>query len=177
MKILFVALLMLVCLPSTGHNQDYYFPFSTETIKLTSKILKFAEKKNYHLEYKSIYDLQESVDIIVKQSKVSKFNKYEIATVVMIESRFNQFAKSKVGAVGLGQLYNIKRDYKKELFWVNNPYDKHQNIISSIIILQDKHKMYKTKHMAYVRYNGKVCKDSLYYAQKVNRMKNELMKS
>lgn len=177
MKKLIMVMAMLFLFPVQGHNQEYKFKYGKETIKLTSQILKFEEKCKYKLEYKSIDDLQESVDIIIQQAKYSRFDKYDIASTVIAESRFKQYATSKVGAVGLGQLYKIHKFYNEELFWVNNPYDKHQNIIASIIIMEDKLDSYKTKHMARIRYNGKVCNDSIFYANKIKKIKNELIRS
>lgn len=168
MKKLLVAFLLLLTIPTKGHNVEYQFPYGKETIQMTEKVLKVGKK--YPLEYKNINDLQESIDIIIKQSKYSKFNKYELTSVVMVESRFNSEAISPVGAKGLGQLYNIKNDYNKELFWINNVYDKHQNVIGSIIILEDKLKSYKTKRMAYIRYSG----GSRVYLSKVIKIKKEL---
>ena len=175
-KILCIALLahlmFVSSISSASIPKITYQPYSSDAIKLSKKLLKLKDK--YHLKFKDEKDLQETCHIICEYAKYSKFNKYEIASVVLWESRYDQYAVSPCGARGLGQTHNIKKDYKEELFWVKNQFDKHQNLTATIIILQDKLKSYKTKHMALVRYNGKVCKNSRTYADLVIKTKNEI---
>lgn len=161
---------------SPEYNLKSYYPYGKEATILGTKISKLKNK--YNLKYKNEMDLNETCQKIIKHSKyVKDVDKYDIATIFLLESRFNQYAvHPKSGAKGLGQLYKINKYYKDELFWVNNIYDKDQNTIGTIIILKDKIKTFKTKRNGIKRYNGKDCEESRRYVKQFYKIKNEIMR-
>lgn len=174
-----IATLVLLC-TTVGSaitptlNLNRYHLYSREATELSKKISTVKEK--YNLEYKNELDLTETCWLICQHSRYSKFTKYEIASIILLESRFNQFAyNKKSGAKGLGQLLNVKKDYKEQLPWLKDVYNKNQNVLATVIVLQEKYKEHnKQKYTAYIRYNGKVCDQSIDYADKVIKISNEL---
>lgn len=173
-----IATLILVCSTvgsaiTPTYNLKEYYPYGIEATNLSLKISKLKDK--YNLKYKDDVDLTETCYLICQHSKYSKFNKYDVASIILSESKFDQFAHNQVsGAKGLGQLHNARKDYKDELPWLKNEYNKNQNILASIIILQDKLKGHNKKYLAYVKYNGKVCDQSLNYGRNVQKLSNEI---
>jgi hypothetical protein len=126
---------------------------SKEAKSLSKKISKLKDK--YHLEFKSEEDLDETCELICRYSKYSRFSKYDVATIVLKESRFNPKAVNKVDkGLGLGQLTKIKEWHKETLFWVKNPLDKSENIRAMLVVLEDNYRSCKSKTTAIRHYNG-----------------------
>jgi soluble lytic murein transglycosylase-like protein len=149
--------------------------YDTETITFANKISRLEKK--YYLEYKSPSDLLETCEIIKKASHNTDFDKYDVAAIVIAESRFKSDALNKKdGGVGLMQLTGIKKYHKDTLYWMTDPKDKHQNIIGGLIILEEMHAQYKTKAKAIKHYNGSTYKSEL-YRQKVMKIKREIIKA
>lgn len=177
-KIAILVMSLLLVFTTVGsavtptYKLNSYYPYGKEATRLSEKISKLKDK--YHLKYKSDMELTETCWLICQHSKYTKFSKYEIASVVMEESKFDQFALSRCGAKGLGQLHNVRTDYKEQLPFLKDEYNKNQNILGTVIVLQDKLKTHKTKYLTYVRYNGKVCNQSLEYGRRVERLKKEI---
>lgn len=178
-KILPLILIIIFSSVSESYVPTYdmknYYSYNKEAGQLAAKIHKYKDKLN--LEYKSFEDLKETCYFICQHTKYKKnISKYDVASMIAVESKFNPNARSKKGALGLMQLYNYKKDYKEELIFVQNPFDKNQNILGGITILSDKMKRYKDKDYAKLRYCGKPCEDSRAYVRKVNQIKYQLMK-
>lgn len=146
---------------STEYDLSNYYSHGKEATVLAMKVSKLP--KNYYLEYKSTEDLLETCSIISKYARYSNFDKYDIATIVLKESRFKKNAHNKTdGGRGLTQLTGINIWHKDTLFWITDPYDKEQNIKGSIILLEENFKRYKTKAKAVKHYNGSSYKAELY---------------
>lgn len=161
------------CIPQTTFNdmQTQNLTRRLEGVKLFYKIKSLKEK--YHLEYESEADLLETCHVIVDQETVSpNFNRYDIAAIVIKESRFYRKALNKKdGGKGLTQA--MPRYWKEELPWYHHPYDKVQAIRACYTILDLLKGKYKTKALALKRYNGSTHKSTL-YARDVQRIKQEI---
>jgi hypothetical protein len=152
--------------------KNYYMYGNQEAIQLANKIETLKAK--YNLCYKDKMDLIETCDYIVRYSKFSKFDKYDLAAICLKESRFNPNAYNKVdGGKGLFQITKPHIWWKDELFWYNKPYSKDQSIKAAIIILESNLKQYKVKTIAIQRYNGKCYKSKL-YKNSVVKLKQEI---
>lgn len=179
------ALLIFVCMylhlfcgsVSSAYLSDGYLENIRGTMR-SYNIAKYIDdnyKEKLHLEYKSFDDLRETVAIADKFSKYNNtFKLSDVMSIMINESRLNQFAKNKNdGGTGLGQLTGIKVWWKNELFWVTNPYDKHQNIASIFIVLDTFKTAYGSKYQAVKHYNGSKWKSDL-YAKKVLALSKSL---
>jgi hypothetical protein len=158
---LFVLFTVSPVASSERDFKDYYMYGSLEAIQLANKIEGLKVK--YNLCYKDKYDLIETCDYIVRYSKFSKFDKYDLSAICLKESKFNSKAYNRTdGGKGLFQITNPHVWWKEELFWFNEPYSKDQSTKAAIIILEKNLKKYKTKNMAIFRYNGKTYKSKMY---------------
>jgi soluble lytic murein transglycosylase-like protein len=147
-----------------------------ETVGLATKVMKFESKnkKKYEMKYKSTYDLLETWSIINNQSKYTSFDKYDVAAIVIRESRFKSDALNKTdGGKGLMQITGLKKWHQDTLFWVTNLENKHQNIIGGLIILEEAHKSHKAKSKAIKHFNGSNWKAEQ-YMKEVQKIKREL---
>jgi soluble lytic murein transglycosylase-like protein len=121
--------------------------------ELAARVARLKDK--YWLEYKDTEDLMETCQIIVNYTPYTHFSKNDVATLIMKESRFNHRAVNrKDGGRGLGQLTRIKEWHKDTLFWMTDPFDKRQNILGILTVLEDNLKRYKSHRLAITRYNG-----------------------
>lgn len=143
-----------------------------ESIHLANKIIKYD--KNNELDCTSPYDLVETCYIIKELVKYTKFDQYDVAAIMFDESKLNKDAHNKKdGGIGLMQLTGIKKWHKDTLFWVTNPRDKHQNIIGSLIILEEIRREHKTKPLIYKHYNGSN-KKAERYSRRIQKIKREM---
>lgn len=145
------------------------------TLEIAKKIDNKKEK--YYLEYENFCDLLETVSIVKKYAYFDTiFTAEDVLTIIHKESKYNRFALNKrKSAIGLCQLDRIHKWYKDELFWVNDLYDKEQNIKAAFIILNDKYKKYKNKRAAIIAYNGRG-KQALRYYRDFCKIKYDLFK-
>lgn len=151
-----------------------YWIHGKEATQLALKIDKLKDK--YYLEYKDFNDLAETCKIIVKYDPYVRYDKYDIASIILKESRFNARALNKNdGGKGLMQPTNIREYHRDTLYWlpVKKLYNKEYNIIAGLIILEDNLNKYKIKHIATKRYNGSTFKSEL-YARDVAKIKREI---
>lgn len=132
-------------------------------------------KETLHLKYRDFKDLQETCVIVTKFCQYNKdFKKSDILSLIITESKLDQFARNKNdGGVGLGQITGLNKWWKEELFWIKNPYDKHQNIAAIFIVLNCFKKTYGTKHLAIKHYNGSTAKSER-YAKNVEKLSVKL---
>jgi hypothetical protein len=161
MKLIFLltALAITLSIPAIANVPTYnfndYYQYGKEATKLAQRVKRFSVKYKYPLEYKTDMDLVETCGMLCKYSKYSHFDKYELTTTVLKESRFNPKAfNKKDGGIGLGQLTKIKTWHKDTLFWMTKPFDKDQNIKGMIFVLEDNLRTYKQKAKAIQTYNG-----------------------
>lgn len=142
-----------------------------EAIKLASKVAKLKDK--YYLEYENDADLLETCEIIVQHENVSpNFNKYDVAAIIIKESKFYRKALNKRDG-GKGLTMAMPKFWKEELPWYRNPYNKAEAIRACYEILKILHGRYKTKSLALKRYNGSTHRSTL-YAKDVQRIGKEL---
>lgn len=146
-----------------------YKPTIIEESKLLA--LQISKLKQSHsLEYKSIDDLNETTLLICKM-QTPVFDKYDIAAIVMKESRFNHLALNKKdGSKGLMQ---VLKQWTKSIPWYKNPYDKHQSIKAGVYVLEQMHAEYKTKNKAIIHYNGS-CDAAVAYQKHIAQLKREI---
>ena len=183
MKLIFLLIVLAITLaiPAIAevptYNLTNYYQYGKEATKLAQQVKRFSVKYKYSLEYKTDMDLVETCGILCKYSKYSHFDKYDLTTTVLKESRFNPKAfNKKDGGIGLGQLTRIKEWHKDTLFWMTKPYDKEQNIKGIICVLEDNLRSYKQKPKAIQSYNGFHGK-SFMYRKDFYKIRNQLVKS
>lgn len=178
---LLISLLLVVIIPSksiskvdcsTFNHKNYLYDYKKmfkqypdEVIKLADKLE--AKKDILHLQYKDKEDLLESVHIIwVETHKDKIFTARHVASLVVVESKFNQYALNrKDGGKGLTQ--TMKKYWKEELPWYTNPYNKKQSVcagVSVLRIIKDRKKCNTWE--AIRRYNSSSPK-SIIYKEKV----------
>jgi len=178
-KVISITALAILCFTSSISSASippsYSNVHSQKATKLFKQVAKLKDK--FYLEYKDDADLMETCSIITKYSKYSKhFDEYDIATIVLIESRFNSKAINHTdGGQGLMQLTGIKKWHKTELFWITLPLDKEQNIKGGIIVLEEIISRLKNKTLTITRYNGFSPKSKLYLAKFIKT--KELLKN
>lgn len=162
--LLLVSVHLFVVAVSSTYLSDEYIQDIREKNKLYDYVKKIdSSKEKYHLEYKNFNDLLETVYLVDKYSKYSKFTREEVMAIIFKESRFNSRALNKSdGGRGLGQLTNINVWWKDELFWMTDPYDKDQNIKGIFIVLNAFHRQYGNKQQAIKHYNGSGSKADSY---------------
>lgn len=175
-KLFFVVLFLVISCTNVG-SAEYCAPtipkYSLEVQTLAAKVSALKEK--YYLEYKSEEDLLDTCEKIVKYCKYEPiFNKWDVASIVIKESKFNPRAYNKRERVaGLMQITRPGYYWKDELFWYNKPYCKDQNIKAGLIVLKTFYSEHKTKRLAIKHYNGSTSV-STRYASSVLAIKQEL---
>lgn len=164
MKRLFFIVLLLLMSCSSGSTvvkKEVVEPavcvqpqYSPEVKKLAAKVASLKDK--YYLAYADDADLLDTCDKIVKYCRYDKvFDKYDVAAIIIRESKFNHKAYNKRENVrGLMQITKPKIYWKDELFWYNDPVCKDQNIVAGLIVLNTFYDGYKTKKLAIKHYNG-----------------------
>lgn len=172
----FVLSFMLIMLLWAGVFVAEADCYSKEVIHLANKVEKLKDKLN--LEYESKEDLLDTCNTIVKYAKYSRFNKWDLTSVSICESRLNPKAFNKSdGGKGLMQITKPHVYWKDELFWYSRPYNKDENIKAAVIILEcnlNKKKIVNKK-LAFKHYNGSTWRSAI-YAEKVLRIK-EILKA
>jgi len=175
LSIIILSSLMVVSSISSAsipNNINNYPEYDKDTIKLYKQVYKLKDK--YFLEFKSEKDLLETCQIITKYAEYSNFDEYDVATIVLKESRFDQFALNKSdGGKGYGQITRLREWHKETLFWVTDIYDKDQNIKAIYIVLEDNLKCRKNKSTAIRNYNG-FGASSFDYLQDFKKKRKEL---
>ena len=177
LKHLIIIPLLAACIiftrPSVASCPPIVLKYSPAASELAGRIMKLKER--YWLEYKNAEDLLETCQIIVDLAPYTRFDKNDIAALILKESRFNHRAVNKKdGGRGLGQLTRIKDWHSDTLFWMTDPFDKRQNIIGMLIVLEDNFRRHKTKFLAVKTYNGFHWR-SQKYAEDFLRKKRELI--
>jgi len=179
-KLFFIVLFLLCSYTSVGLAdnipavQPKAVPFYTnEVVHLAKKVSALKEK--YHLQYRDENDLLDTCSKIVKYCAYEPiFNKWDIASIIIKESKFNHEAFNKKEKVtGLMQITKPRVYWKEELFWYTNPKDKDQNIRAGLVVLHTFYNEHKTKKMAIMHYNGSHRAARL-YADNIIAIKHEL---
>jgi hypothetical protein len=183
-KLFFIVLLLLVSYTSVGNAENmlpvYVQPtqveskYSLEVMTLASKVS--ALKGKYCLEYKDDADLLDTCSKIVKHCTYEPvFNKWDIASIVIKESKFNHRAYNKREHVaGLMQITKPHKYWKNELIWYTNPYDKDQNIKAGLVVLKTFYNKHKEKKLAIKHYNGSTDRSDK-YADSIMTIKHDLI--
>lgn len=96
----------------------------SEIVNIKNRIQDFIKKCN---KKATSWDASLMADNIVKYSKKYNVNPKLVTAVIARESRFNQYAVSSSGAIGLGQLLPSTA----KGLGVNNPYDIGENIMGT----------------------------------------------
>jgi soluble lytic murein transglycosylase-like protein len=145
-----------------GENQETIARLSQKTAHLEEKVANYEKEKEkfefyrfrqnvFNLKYP---DYSQITKIVFKKSKKYGFNPYLVMAVIQVESDFDQYAVSSVGAYGLMQVnYSVWKDELAIDF--NRIYEKEYNIDLGLKIL----KHYYTEasgniFMALYRYNN-----------------------
>ena len=180
MKLIFLLTVLVITLviPAIAnvptYNFNNYYQYGKEATKLAQQVKRFSVKYKYPLEYKTDMDLVESCGIICKYAPYTHFDKYDLTTIILKESRFKTNSINHIDSgIGLGQLTRIKTWHKDTLFWMTKPYDKDQNIKGMIFVLEDNLRAYKRKAKAIQTYNGFHYR-SVVYRNDFYRIKNRL---
>lgn len=127
-------------------------------------------RQSHDLEYKDINDLNETA-LIICQNATDKFDKYDIAAIVLKESRYNHMALNKKdGSKGLMQVLAF---WRKSIPWYEDPYNKHQSIKAGVYVLHAMYSKHKEKNKAIVHYNGS-SKAAYEYQKHIAKLKNEI---
>lgn len=170
-----MAVFLLVVLLSSITNSIATAPVYEykPTIVDEAKILALQISKlkdSHHLEYKSMQDLNETT-LLICQNETEIFDKYDIAAIVLKESRFNHRALNKKdGSKGLTQALD---SWRRIIPWYTNPYDKRQSIKAGVYVLHVKYDAHKTKKKAIIRYNG-AGSDAVNYQKQIAKLKSEI---
>jgi hypothetical protein len=179
-KLFFIVLFLLVSYTSVGMADNIPTTrciavpkYTLEVLGLASKVSALKDK--YHLEYKDETDLLDTCNKIVKYCTYEKhFSKWDIASIVIKESKFNHLAYNKRERVtGLMQITKPRTYWKDELFWYTNPKDKDQNIKAGLVVLNTFYNEHKNKKLAIKHYNGSSDRAGR-YADNIMAIKNEL---
>jgi soluble lytic murein transglycosylase-like protein len=166
--VLLINMHLFVSNVSSSYLSDYDLEGMYSKMRLYNYVKKIdATKDERHLKHKDFNDLMDTVSIVDKYANYSIFTTEEVTSLIMRESKFDPKAINKSdGGRGLGQLTNINVWWKKELFWITDPYDKDQNIRGIFIALDCMYKEHGSKYQAIKHYNGST-KKSDYYARDV----------
>ena len=145
-----------------GENRETIAQLTQKAANLEKKVAHFEKEKEkfefyrfkqnvFNLKYP---DYSQIAKIVFKQSKKYGFNPYLIMAVIQVESAFDQYAVSSVGAYGLMQVnYSV---WKNELgIDFNRIYEKKYNIDLGLKILKHYYKEASGNiFMALYRYNN-----------------------
>lgn len=159
-----------VAMPMTI-EEDFYAKNEPRIINLYQKITK--NKNKFGLQYKSDEELLGYCKTICEMTCKSKdFDEYDIAAIIIQESRFNENAVNKSdGGKGLAQITN-PHWYKK--FKITDPFNGNSAIENCVLILHDIKTEYRFNKMMTIRsYNGKG-KMADKYVKSVTNIKKEL---
>lgn len=141
------------------------------------KYVKYIDsrKEELYLKHRSYNDLLETIEIAKEEfASDPVFTLSDVTAIMLKESKFDQYAINKNdGGRGLGQLTNIKGWWKEELAFIDDPFDKRQNIKGIRKCLNSFYSKYGNKYKAIKHYNGSTFKSDL-YAQSVIKMSKEL---
>lgn len=134
-----------------------------------------SKKDIWYLEHKNFNDLLETIEIAKQEfANDPVFTLNDVTAIMIKEAKLNQYAVNKNdGGKGLGQLTGINRWWKEELSFINNPFDKRQNIKGIRVCLNSFYAKYGNKYKAIKHYNGSTRKSDL-YAQSVIGISEEL---
>jgi len=145
-----------------GESQETIAQLSQKTAKLEEKVA-FYEKEKEKFEFnrfkQNVFNLKypdysQIAKIVFKESKKYGFDPYLIMAVIQVESDFDQYAVSSVGAYGLMQVnYSVWKDQLAIDF--NRIYEKEYNIDLGLKILKQYYKESSGNiFMALYRYNN-----------------------
>ncbi len=145
-----------------GENQETISQLSQKTANLEEKVAHYEKEKEKFEFYRfkqNVFNLRypdysQIAKIVFNKSKKYGFNPYLIMAVIQVESAFDQYAVSSVGAYGLMQVnYSV---WKNELdIDFNRIYEKEYNIDLGLKILKHYYKEASGNiFMALYRYNN-----------------------
>lgn len=108
--------------------------YPQDVIKLADKLEK--NKKELYLNYRDRADLLETVHIIWAATYGDKiFTARHVASVIAVESKFDQYAHNKKDG-GKGLTQTMHKYWKDQLPWYINPYDKKQSVCAGVSVLR-----------------------------------------
>lgn len=159
-----------------SNNKDKFFPDPMyQVVTATSKIDKTQVAIEKFIGANSNLDknlTKEYATLINKHSKEYNVDPFLIAGLMKVESRFDRYAVSDAGALGLTQVMpRWHRDKIKKLttkFGYFNPFEPSHNIVMGIMIYAEYKQLSKgNRENALLRYNGSLHHDAPTYANAV----------
>lgn len=126
-----------------GENQETISKLTQNTAQLEQKVTSYERTKEtieFHRFRENVFNLRDPdfsqiTKIVFNKSKKYGFNPYLIMAVIQVESNFDQYAVSTVGAYGLMQVnYSVWKDELNIDF--NKIFEKEYNIEMGLTILK-----------------------------------------
>lgn len=147
-----------------------------EAIKLANKVIAYdLTRPEYdRLQYTDPADLLETCKLAVTHES-GKFNRYILCAIWIRESRLYRKAYNRRDG-GKGIAMVMKRYWKEELPWYNDPYNKGQSTKACVEVLNLLYEKHKNVPMAIKYYNGS-CDAAERYSQNVLQISKQLAKA
>lgn len=132
----------------------YHTKFNHDSVKVLQLRERLRHLSNSSTKWKipvSDSDLTETLRI-AWAAETPEFDVYDLASLILAESRYRKNGVSRKGAKGLTQI--IPRYWTEVLGKNFNAFDKQQNILGGAKILQKLHRSSRSKTEVYAKYNG-----------------------